>query len=487
VAQIQRIARVTRGVPSHLIRRLYLAVAIPRILYAADVSLVSGHRRRGAGSRAVVSKLASIQRKAALAITGAMRSTATDVLDAHANLLPMSVLIDKIHCRAALRLATLPPSHPLHRHIRSAAKRRVKRHQAPLHGLFHDFGIQPELIEKVDPALADASWDPGFKIRIAASREDAIRMDEEDAAAIQVYTDGSGKDGMVGAAAVLYKNGQRRSAIRYRLGTEDQHTVPEAEGIALVLGLELVRAEAHVRRVSLAADNLGAVSRSGMARASPTQYLWEIFRQRWKMVRKRHRQIRMVVRWVPGHEGVPGNEEADRMAKMAVEKGSSRRSRLPAPLRRPLPRSKQALARSLLAGLKGRAEETWRASPRYARLRAIDQSLPSGKFLQLVEGLGRRKASLLVQLRSGHVPLLAHLFKMKAADSPICAQCGQARETVHHFVLMCPAFNEQRRAMHQEGGRDTRTLGLLLSRRRLIPHLFRYVARTGRFAEAFGV
>ena len=144
MAQIQHIARVQRGVPPHLIRWLYLAVAILRILYAADVSLVSGGSKNKVGSATVIAKLTSIQRRAALAITGAMRTMAMDVLDVHVNLLPMCLLIEKVRYRVALCMATLLSSHPLYRHIHMAAKWRVKRHQALLHGLIHDFGINPD-------------------------------------------------------------------------------------------------------------------------------------------------------------------------------------------------------------------------------------------------------------------------------------------------------------------------------------------------------
>ncbi|KAJ7346405.1 hypothetical protein DFH08DRAFT_701217, partial [Mycena albidolilacea] len=102
--QTGRIARASRGIGARNMRRLYLGVCIPRMLYAADVFLsppavnrsllaqfVTGERRE----RAVVKKLRSIQRCAALAITGALRTTPTDVLDAYANLLPATHLIDK--------------------------------------------------------------------------------------------------------------------------------------------------------------------------------------------------------------------------------------------------------------------------------------------------------------------------------------------------------------------------------------------------------
>jgi hypothetical protein len=187
VAQIQRIARMTRGASPELIRRLYVAVAIPQIFYAADVCLVAGPRTGKFVGAAIVRRFVTVQRKAA--ITGAMRTTATDTLNAHANLMPVSVLINKVRARAALRLATIPTSHPLSTHVRRAALRRVKRHPAPLHGLMHDFAIAPKRMEKVDPAKANQCWRPGFKTRIAKSRQAAIEMDEDDTAPLQIYTE----------------------------------------------------------------------------------------------------------------------------------------------------------------------------------------------------------------------------------------------------------------------------------------------------------
>jgi hypothetical protein len=92
VAKMGRLAHVSRGVATCYLRRLYISVAVSRILYVADVFLNPGQRRlnrRGGdsrGGRAIVTKLAAIQRWAAILITGAMRTTAADVLDAHATI-----------------------------------------------------------------------------------------------------------------------------------------------------------------------------------------------------------------------------------------------------------------------------------------------------------------------------------------------------------------------------------------------------------------
>ena len=133
-----------------------------------------------------------------------------------------------------------------------------------------------------------------------------------------------------------------------------------------------------------------------------------------------------------------------------------------------------------------RAAGIWRASPRHTKLARVDRSLPSKGFLKLVGGLPRKKASLLFQLRSGHVPLRAHLFRIKRVDSPLCEGSKHADETVHHYLMTCPAHADARRAMAAAGGRSTLIMAKLLNSEKLLPHLFTFVARTARFRDTWG-
>jgi hypothetical protein len=112
-------------------------------------SLVGGLKSKG--SVGAATKLNRVQRMASIHITGAMRTTAQDVLNVHADLCPIDLLIDK-HCyREALRLSTIPSTHPLHTHIRSAAKRKPHRHPSPLHMIFHMYKLKLERIETIAP------------------------------------------------------------------------------------------------------------------------------------------------------------------------------------------------------------------------------------------------------------------------------------------------------------------------------------------------
>jgi hypothetical protein len=85
-------------------------------------------------------------------ITGAMATTPGDLLDAHADLLPIPLLIDKLLHQVVLRFATLPPTHPLYKAVENAAKHHVKRHPTPLHYLMNNYsGLKPHLMETIKP------------------------------------------------------------------------------------------------------------------------------------------------------------------------------------------------------------------------------------------------------------------------------------------------------------------------------------------------
>jgi hypothetical protein len=170
------------------------------------------------------------------------------------------------------------------------------------------------------------------------------------------------------------------------------------------------------------------------------------------MVKGRHKAMRLTIRWVPGHERVAGNEGADSLAKLAITEGSSKKRELPVPLREGLPVSKFTLWRKARRGLEKKATAVWRRSPRYEKIRRVDNSMPSKNFLKLVDGLPRQKASLIFQLHAGHVPLHAHLFRITRVDSPKCEGFKDADETVHHFLMRCPMFAEERQHMVNEGG-----------------------------------
>ena len=106
VSQIKRLSKVTKGMHRAFTRRLFYSVAVPSMLYAADVwcsqAVSSTYSRKKGGMKAAIWKMETIQRKATLQATGALRTTPTDLLLAHANMLPLRYHIKLICQRWAL-------------------------------------------------------------------------------------------------------------------------------------------------------------------------------------------------------------------------------------------------------------------------------------------------------------------------------------------------------------------------------------------------
>jgi hypothetical protein len=136
------------------VRQLYNMVAVPGFTYGAEVwytslfkTSVEGNTK---GSVAITNKLKSIQCKVAITITGAIQMTARDIIDVHANILPIDLLFNKVLFRAAICLCSLPPAHPLHKTIHTADYRKVEQDQSPIHNFLFLSCHKPGNIETVN-------------------------------------------------------------------------------------------------------------------------------------------------------------------------------------------------------------------------------------------------------------------------------------------------------------------------------------------------
>ncbi|PSR77856.1 hypothetical protein PHLCEN_2v7677 [Hermanssonia centrifuga] len=368
VALFRRMAAVKKGVSPRMAKRLYFSIALPSMLYAADVFLIPQHTtalaKKTRGSVGPTHRLSKVHRQALLMITGGMRTTATDTMEAHSNVLPFHLLINKMCHQATVRLCTLPLTHPLAKPIQKASRRYVKRHRSALHELFQLYRLSPEHVETLTPARYPSRWNPHITLEIAENKEEAEKDEEKWKVrpGIRIYTDGSDFQGGVGASAALYNSENRTwKTLRYYLGTSDQHTVYEAEIVGLILGMQLLRKERHVNLVSFAVDNQAALQASRSWRPTSGHYLMDIFHGIKEDVRKKSELDNIFLRWVPGHNGIEGNELADEEAKLATggEEFSSSLVTLPKELRRTLPLSAAKLRQVHNAEIEEEAQDSW--------------------------------------------------------------------------------------------------------------------------------
>ena len=196
---------------------------------------------------------------------------------------------------------------------------------------------------------------------------------------------------------------------------------------------------------------------------------------------ERHCKVNFI--WTPGHKGIKGNEKVDTEAKRAAEDGSSTRKDLPSFIWcKTLPTSISATRCYLKREIKNRWNSKWSESPRYQLVLNIDCSIPSNDYIHIIGQLHCNQASLLTQLRTGHAPLNSVLFRIKHADSPDCPHCKNSIcKTLLHYLLFCPQYNNKRRVLTTTLHHESSSIPYLLSNRRGIPHLLRYIHNTNCF------
>ena len=491
-SRIRRAAVPSWGLTPKHARKLFISVALPKILYAVDVWGIPKPFESTAvtkrGTSGAVAKLTSTQRAGTLAITGGLRTTPTDVLDLHAFVMPLHLEIDKVCHRAASRIATLPPAHPLYKPARFSSNPRTKRHKSPLHQLMQTYAVKTQETETISPAPRNPALTHKrpFSISIAESKDDSIEEDSRASEAVRIYTDRSAQEGKVGAAALLIRQGEPNRVLHYHLGSSSNHTVHEAELVGILLGLHLIKTDRKGRTsYALGIDNQAAISALNSVKATTGQHIANEILETAARIKKQRNSSKysLTVRWTAGHVGIEGNEEVDGEAKKAAEGCTSVKKALPPLLRKALKNNKSALRQSRKEKLKKRWQQEWDASDRAAKYNSLGFSSPSNSFIKLIsdDNLSRNDASRIFQLRAGHVPLNGYLERFKRTDSARCPACGHPRENVQHFLMDCPAYKHERWTLYRQSKIREPTLKALLNKEESAIPLAKYIRATGRF------
>ena len=279
--QLWRVTKTAGGLSPNRTRQLYNTVAVPAFTYTSDIwytpPFKEANAQKFSGAIGDTKLLQTIQGTATRYITGGIRGTAYDVLEAHANIPPIDILFRKAQFRAASRICSLPPHHPLYPIARKAASRFVKKHRSPLHLLFFLTGLKPDNVETIDPVRRHPAYKPTMETVISANKEDALQLANTTHAATQykVYCDGSGFEGGAGAAAVLYKGNREIKSLRLYLGPTTEHTVYESELVGLLLALCLLTKLTCqlLHTVIIGLDNQAAIRALNNQQSKPASYI----------------------------------------------------------------------------------------------------------------------------------------------------------------------------------------------------------------------
>jgi ribonuclease HI len=417
-----------RGLSPVTARQLFTATVAPVVDYASNVWM---HRVKDR----LIGPINRVQRVGAQAIVGTFSTVATSVAEAEAHIASAQQRFWKRAIKMWTDIHTLPDTNPLRKTI---SRIRIFRrfHRSPLYQVVTALGDVPmEELETIRPFTL-APWQE----RVETITDESATGHSKAGWAIRIAVSSSARNDVVGVGGavklpVSMRGGSRLETFSVTLGVRSEQNPYSGELAAMEYALRRALPCFKYRCVSLITSNkAAALSLKQPHRKSGQVYIRCIY----DLIDELREDGNVVkVLWLPASGENKLLKRAKEEARKATQKGATPEQQLPS-----MQSTTLRIARSKVSINTALPEKVGKHSKR------VDTALPGKHTKQLYDRLTWKEANVLAQLRTGMARLNAYLFNINAALSDQC-DCGQARETVEHFLFRCQKWTAYRTEMLQ--------------------------------------
>ena len=332
-----------------------------------------------------------------------------------------------------VNIRTLPKTNP----ISKVNTRDLRRFLSPLQRIAHAHPNTPtDKMEVIEP-YGIAPWEERLSVTIDLGIEAAAIRIANTTPSIRIATSSSARKGMVEMGGAIHDSlgivtGREPITYSVTLAARTEQNPYTAELAAMAMTMKRLSQHLVGRQITIITSNQGALLATSQPRHQSGQSSIDEIYKVARTLRKGGNSISMI--WIPSQESFKLSRRAKEAARQATEPG-----------RTPHGQCQQARSTTINNAI---AKEETRTLPdgvgKYSK--EMDTALPGKHTRTLYDGLKRREASVLAQLRTGIARLNGYLHQIRALESDQC-ECGQARETVKHFLFRCTRWETHRTQM----------------------------------------
>ena len=406
-------------------RKLFGATVAPVVDYASNIWMhANGWKTTPALNR--------VQKIGAQAITGAFRTVAIAVVEAEAGIRTTKERHNERATKFWVNLCTLPDSNPLSRLNTTM----FRRFTSPLQKIAYAHRqTSTNRLETIHP-FAIPPWEERLHATIDVEK-DRIADSANATQGIRIATSSSERRTTVGMGVAIQDTlgivtGRHPIIKSVTVASRLEQNSYTAELAAIETGLKCLSPYLIGRHITIFTSNQGAVRAASQPKQQSGQTSIKEIYETVHTLRKGGNSISLV--WVPSSGDFHLGKRAKEAARTATEQGQV-----------PQEQSYQAKSTTISTISKQREKKALpKEVGKYSK--ELDIALPGKHTRGLYDAFKRREASILAQLRTGMARLNGYLHRIGAAESDLCP-CGQATETIKHFLFRCTTWNTQRAQM----------------------------------------
>jgi hypothetical protein len=418
--------RRLRGLSPATARQLFTATVAPVVDYASNVWMHAFKNKN-------IGPINRVQRVGAQAIVGTFLTVATSVAEAEAHIATAQHRFWRRAVKMWVDLHTLPETNPLRRNTDRIRKFR-RYHRSPLYQVADALkNIAMESLETINPFTL-APWEARVQTDEPISEGSIVP-----GGSMQIAFSSSARNELVGFGVAIEKQPPRYRKVRLKtlsvtLGARTEQNPFSAELAAMAHTLKTLVGLKDFRITLITSNKAAALTLTNPRQQSGQEFVCQIY----KLMRRLQRHGNHIsIRWIPTSEDNKLLGLAKDQARAATQEDAILQSQVPK-----MKSTTLKIARAQAIPSSNLPESIGKHS------RRVDKALPGKHTRQLYDRLSWKEASVLAQLRTGMARLNGYLFRINAAETDQCA-CGQARETVDHFLFRCRKWTTHRTEMLQ--------------------------------------